>query len=213
MIQDSLQLLAIATPEEMIRYGGLALICAIVFIETGLLIGIIIPGGDSLLFTAGLLCATNVLQTDIYVLIPLLIISGILGDLLGYIIGRKMGRKLFQRKDSWIFKKKHLEKAEQFYKSKGKTAIIAGKFVPVIRTFNPLLSGVTKLDWHIYLLFTTVGTALWICTLVFGSYIIGKQFPELQNYMHVIIPIIILVSLIPLVLKYFKPDKAESASH
>lgn len=210
MIHDSLHLLAIASPEEMIRYGGLALICAIVFIETGLLLGIIIPGGDSLLFTAGLLCATNVLETNIYVLIPLLIVSGILGDLLGYIIGRKMGRKLFERKDSWIFKKKHLEKAEEFYKSKGKTAIIAGKFVPVIRTFNPLLAGVTKLDWHIYLLFTTVGTTLWICTLVLGSYLIGKQFPQLQNYMHFIIPIIILISLIPLVIKFFRPDPETS---
>jgi len=194
----------------MIRYGGLALICAIVFIETGLLLGIIIPGGDSLLFTTGLLCATNFIETDIYLLIPLLILSGILGDLLGYTIGKKMGKSLYKKQDSWFFKKKHLQKAEQFYKTKGKTAIIAGKFVPVIRTFNPLLAGISSVNLPLYILFTSIGTTLWICTLVLGAFFIGKRFPQLENYIHLIIPGIVLLSVIPLVIKYFQPDKADS---
>jgi len=194
----------------MIRYGGLALICAIVFIETGLLLGIIIPGGDSLLFTTGLLCATNYIQTNIYLLVPMLIISGILGDLLGYTIGKKMGKGLYKRHDSWYFKKKHLQSAEQFYKTKGKTAIIAGKFVPVIRTFNPLLAGVSNFNLPLYILFTSIGTTLWIGTLVLGAYILGKRFPELENYIHLIIPGIILLSMIPLVIKYFQQDKEDA---
>ena len=203
--------LAIPSPEEMIRYGGLALICAIVFIETGLLLGIIIPGGDSLLFTTGLLCATNILPTNIYLLIPLLIISGTLGDLLGYTIGKKMGKGLYKRQDSWYFKKKHLHSAEQFYKTKGRTAIIAGKFVPVIRTFNPLLAGVSNYNLPLYILSTFIGTTLWICTLVLGAYFIGKKFPELENYIHLIIPGIILLSIIPLLIKFFQRDKNMAA--
>jgi len=195
----------------MIRYGGIALICAIVFIETGLLLGIIIPGGDSLLFTTGLLCATNIIKTDIYLLLPLMIVSGILGDLLGYTIGKKMGKSFYKRQDSWIFKKKHLQQAEQFYQSKGRTAIIAGKFIPVIRTFNPLLAGVSNFNLPLYLVSTLIGTTLWICTLVLGAYIIGKKFPQLENYIHYIIPGIILLSVIPLVIKFFQRDHADAA--
>ena len=200
----------IPSPEEMIRYGGLALICAIIFIETGLLLGLVIPGGDSFLFTAGLLCATQVLPTSIFLLIPLLIVSGVLGDLLGYTIGKKLGRKLYSRPDTWIFKKKHLHKAEDFYKRKGKTAIIAGKFLSVVRTFNPLISGATAMPMGTYLAITSIGTALWICALVLTGYFIGLKFPWLKDYIQYIIPGIILVSITPLLIKFFRkksPDK------
>lgn len=200
-------LLALPSPEEMIRYGGLTLICLIVFVETGFLIGLVIPGGDSLLFTTGLLCATDVLKTDIYLLIPLLIVAGIAGDLLGYYIGQKMGPGLYKRRDSWLFKKKHLEKAEQFYREKGKTAIIAGKFVPVVRTFNPLLSGVSRLGLPVYLPITAIGTSLWICSLVLTGYFLGRRFPQIKEYIYFIIPAIIIISLIPLVIKYFRDKK------
>jgi len=103
-----------------------------------------------------------------------------------------------------VFQKKHLQKAEQYYNNNGKTAIIAGKFIPVIRTFNPLLSGISKISLPLYLIFTSIGTALWICTLVLGAYFVGKKFPELQNYLHLIIPGIIFLLLIPLVINYFQ---------
>jgi membrane-associated protein len=201
--------LSIPTPEEMIRYGGLLVICAIIFIETGLLLGLVVPGGDSFLFTAGLLCATQVLPTSIFLLIPLLILSGVLGDLLGYTIGKKIGRKLFSRPDSWIFKKKYLHKAEEFYQRKGKTAIIAGKFLSVIRTFNPLLSGVSHMPLGTYLAITSIGTALWINVLVLTGYFIGLQFPWLKDYVPYLIPAIILVSVLPLIIKYFRRDSPE----
>ena len=209
-MDDYILLLALPSPEEMIRYGGLALICAIVFVETGVLIGLVIPGGDSLLFTAGLLCATDVLKTDIYLLVPLLIVCGILGDLLGYSIGKKIGPKLYKRPDSWIFKKKHLEKAQRFYNEKGKAAIIAGKFVPIVRTFNPLLSGVSKLPLTIYLPITAIASILWICTLVLIGYFIGRRFPWVEQYIHYIIPAIIFASLLPLIINYFRKKKESS---
>jgi membrane-associated protein len=200
---------SIPSPEELIRYGGLALICAVIFIETGLLLGLVIPGGDSFLFTAGLLCATQVLPTNIFLLIPLLILSGVLGDLLGYSIGKSLGRKLFSRPDSWIFKKKHLQKAEEFYQRKGKTAIIAGKFLSVVRTFNPLLAGATRMPLGTYLAITAIGSTLWISVLVLTGYFIGLKFPWLKDYIHYLIPGIILVSVLPLVIKYFRKGSRE----
>jgi membrane-associated protein len=210
-MQELLLAFSIPSPEEIIRYGGLLLICAVIFIETGLLLGLVVPGGDSFLFTAGLLCATQVLPTSIYLLIPLLIVSGILGDVLGYTIGKKLGRKLFSRPDSWIFKKKHLQKAEEFYQRKGKTAIIAGKFLSVVRTFNPLLSGATRMPLGTYLRITSLGTTLWITAIVLTGYFIGLKFPWINDYISYIIPGIILVSVLPLIIKYFKKDAPAKA--
>lgn len=208
IMSESSILLAVPSPEEMIRYGGVALICAIVFIETGLLLGLIIPGGDSLLFTSGILVATYILESPVYMLIPLLIISGVAGDLLGYSIGKKLGPRLHNRPDSWIFKRKHLEKAETFYKEKGKMAIVAGKFVPVVRTFNPLLAGVSQMPLSVYIPITAVGTSLWICTLVLAGFYTGKQFPELKNYIHYLVPAIIFISVVPLAINYWRKKKA-----
>jgi membrane-associated protein len=201
----------IPNPEELIRSGGLVLICVVIFIETGLLLGLVVPGGDSFLFTAGLLCATQVLPTNIFLLVPMLIISGILGDLLGYTIGKNLGRKLFSRPDTWIFKKKHLRKAEDFYRRRGKTAIIAGKFLSVVRTFNPLLSGATRMPLGTYLPITSLGTTLWISIVVLLGYFTGRKFPWLKDYLPYLIPAIILVSLLPLLFKYLRHHFAAKA--
>jgi membrane-associated protein len=212
-MEELLLAFSFPSPEEMIRYGGLALICAVIFIETGLLLGLVIPGGDSFLFTAGLLCATEVLPTPILLLLPLLIVAGILGDLLGYSIGKKLGRKLYSRPDTWIFKKKHLRKAEQFYLRQGKTAIIAGKFMSVVRTFNPLISGATLLPLPTYMAITSLATALWISVLVLTGYFVGLKMPWLKDYLQFIVPGIILVSVSPLILKYCRkrPKKTHQA--
>jgi membrane-associated protein len=204
--------LSLPSPEELIRYGGLVILCVIVFIETGLLLGLVVPGGDSFLFTAGLLCATQVLPTSIFLLIPLLILSGILGDVLGYSIGKKLGRKLYSQPNTWIFKKKHLQKARQFYRRKGKTAIITGKFMPVVRTFNPLLSGATHMPLATYLAVTSFATALWVCTLVLAGYFAGLKLPWLKDYIQFLIPAIIIASVLPLLIRYLRQGASKSAS-
>lgn len=203
-METTLLALAMLSPEELIRYGGLALLCAVVFIETGLLLGLLVPGGDAFLFTAGLLCATGVLPVPVFLLIPLLLVSGILGDLLGYSIGRKLGQKLYSQPDNWIFKKRHLHKARQFYRRRGKTAIFVGKFMSVVRTFNPLLSGATRMPLTAYLAVTSLATALWINVLVLAGYFIGKKLPWLKDYIQFIIPCIILVSVLPLLVRYLR---------
>lgn len=199
-----------SSPENMIRYGGLTLILAVVFVETGLLIGLVIPGGDSLLLTVGLLAGANVLPYSLPLLLISMIAAGVAGDCLGYFIGKRMGKKLYHKQDTWYFKRKHLERAEKFYKEKGKLAIILGKFVPVVRTFNPLLAGVTKMPVGRFMLLSAVGTSLWIGVLVLGSFLLGKQFPQLKQYLHYAIPIIIFLSVLPGIYQYFKERKANT---
>ncbi len=201
-----------ASPENMIRYGGLALILAVVFVETGLLIGLVIPGGDSLLLATGLLAGADVLTVPLLVLLASMTAAGIAGDLLGFSIGRKMGKKLYHKQDTWYFKRKHLERAEKFYKEKGKSAIVLGKFVPVVRTFNPLLAGATGMEFSRFLLLSAMGTALWICSLVVASYYLGRQFPQLKDYLHYAIPVIIFLSVLPGIIQYFKEKKKNSTA-
>ncbi len=199
-----------SSPENMIRYGGLTLILLVVFVETGLLIGLVIPGGDSLLLATGLLAGADVLQVPVGVLLASMTAAGVAGDLLGFSIGRKMGKKLYHKEDTWYFKRKNLDRAEKFYREKGKSAIVLGKFVPVVRTFNPLLAGVTGMTLGRFLLLSLMGTALWICSLVLASYYLGQQFPQLKDYLHYAIPVIILLSILPGIVQYLKERKKES---
>lgn len=194
----------------MIRYGGLALILAVVFVETGLLIGLVIPGGDSLLLATGLLAGADVLTIPLGLLLISMTAAGVAGDLLGYSIGKKMGKKLYKKEDTWYYKRKHLDKAEKFYKEKGKSALILGKFVPVVRTFNPLLAGATSMELPRFVALSAVGTALWVCSLVVASYYLGRQFPQLKDYLHYAIPIIIGLSILPGIIQYFKERNAKT---
>ncbi|WP_205501943.1 DedA family protein [Rufibacter psychrotolerans] len=193
-----------SSPENMIRYGGLTLILAVVFVETGLLIGLVIPGGDSLLLTTGLLAGADVLSIPLVALLASMTAAGVAGDLMGFSIGKRMGKKLYRKKDTWYFKRHHLERAQKFYKEKGKLAIIMGKFVPVVRTFNPLLAGVTGMPLGRFVLLSVVGTTLWICSLVLVSYYLGRQFPQLKEYLHYAIPAIIFLSVLPGIVQYLK---------
>lgn len=200
-----------SSPENMIRYGGLTLILAVVFVETGLLIGLVIPGGDSLLLATGLLAGADILSVPLPLLLGSMTLAGIAGDILGFSIGRRMGKKLYRKKDSWYFKRKHLERAEKFYREKGKTAIILGKFVPVIRTFNPLLAGATGMPFSRFLWMSAMGTTLWIFALVLISYYLGQQFPVLKEYLHYAIPVIIFLSILPGLVQYVKERKRNNS--
>ncbi|QHL88954.1 DedA family protein [Nibribacter ruber] len=197
-----------SSPENMIKYGGMALILSVMFVETGLLIGLVIPGGDSLLLATGLLAGADVLTVPLGVLLISMTAAGIAGDLLGFSIGRKMGKKLYKKEDTWYFKRRHLDKAQKFYQEKGKSAVILGKFVPVVRTFNPLLAGATGMELSRFLVVSALGTALWVCSLVVSSYYLGRQFPQLKEYLHYAIPIIIALSILPGIIQYFKERNA-----
>ncbi|MEZ7893107.1 MAG: VTT domain-containing protein [Candidatus Wallbacteria bacterium] len=182
--------------DELIRWGGLTVLTAIVFSETGLLIGFFLPG-DSLLVTAGVLASKGIL--DINHLILLLCAAAIIGDSVGYSIGYKAGPKLFTREDSLLFKKSHLIKTKKFYEKYGGKTIILARFVPLIRTFAPVIAGVAEMHYTKFLIYNVIGGIGWVCSMCLIGYFIGTRFP-----LNVVVPIVIFISLLPIVFEYVK---------
>jgi membrane-associated protein len=198
----------LTNPESIIHYGGLALLLFIVFAETGLLIGFFLPG-DSLLFIAGLLCATNyeLMNVDIQTLILELTAAAIIGNIVGYLFGRKVGERLFRKEDSLIFKKKYIEVTRSFYARHGGKALILGRFLPIIRTFVPILAGVIQVDMKRFLLYNVIGAVLWVSSLTFTGYYLGQRFPFVKQYLGWIVIGLIIITLIPVIQTYVKEKK------
>jgi len=178
-----------------------------VFIETGLLVGLVIPGGESLLFSAGLLAGSKILDINIIFLITFISLAAFIGDLTGYTIGKKLGREHFLKKDSFFFRQKNLFKAEKFYQKYGISAIIFGRFLPFIRTFNPLLSGITGMEFRKFFIATGCACLLYVNATLLAGYFIGKNFPQVKKYFFLIIPAIILLMLIPVIRGFIKENK------
>ena len=195
----------LTNPESIIQYGGLWLLLFVVFAETGLFIGFFLPG-DSLIFISGLLCATkpHLLNTSIFVLIGLLIGSAVLGNIVGYWFGKKTGENLFQKKDTFLFRKKHLETTKLFYSKHGGKALILGRFLPIIRTFAPILAGVIQVDFKRFMFYNMVGAILWITSLSSLAFFLGKEFPQIENYIGYIVIGLITITTIPVLLTYLK---------
>lgn len=192
-------------PEKILYEGGIYLVAFIIFAETGLFVGFFLPG-DSLLFITGLFVGLGKIKASIYMVIPVLIAMAILGNMTGYYFGRWAGKGLYNRKDSWLFKKKYLTMTENYYGRHGVKTIFLGRFIPIIRTFAPILAGVIKMDAKKFFLFTIVGAVAWITTFTligwFCTGITGVQ----ENLKWIVIGLI-LVTLIPVALTYFKERK------
>lgn len=167
---------------HLIEYGGLFLILAVIYVETGFFLGFVLPGGDYLLFAAGIFCGTHFLDIPIYWLIPLLIVAAFLGDITGYFKGKWLGDKLFTGNESRFFKKEYLERGSHFYHHYGVRAFIMGRFMPVIRTLVPMIAGASAFPFKRFLLFNALGAIVWIGTLVPLGYYIGKAYPGVINY-------------------------------
>lgn len=194
-------------PESIIQYGGLALLLFVVFAETGLLIGFFLPG-DSLIFISGLICVSKpeLLEVNIFVLILLLSLAAILGNIAGYWFGYKVGPPLFQRKDSLIFKKHYLIVTEKFYKNNGGKTLIIGRFLPIIRTFAPILAGVIKVDFKKFMFYNITGAFAWIGLLASIGYYLGSYEWVQKNVGYIVIGLVI-ITLIPLVSTYLKEKR------
>ena len=184
--------------ESLIRYGGLLLLFLSVFCQTGLFFCFFIPSGG-LLFTAGVFVATGDLHENVFIVCGLLIIASELGNITGYWFGRKAGPLMYKRKESGFFKRRHLETAEAFYKKHGNIALAAGLFFPIIRTFSPIVAGVIKLDFRRFVLFTFLGSVLWIICFVVAGYLVGIM-PFLKQYLKYIVIGIIVVVTIPVII-------------
>lgn len=184
--------------ESMIRYGGLFILFLAVFCQTGLFFCFFIPSGG-LLFTAGVFVATGDLRENLLVVCSLLIIASVAGNITGYWFGRKAGPMLYRWKDSRFFKRKYIDKAESFYRKHGHIALAAGLFFPIIRTFSPVVAGVIKLSFRRFLLFTFIGSVLWISTFVIAGYLVGIM-PFLRQYLKFIVIGIILCVTTPILI-------------
>jgi len=190
-------------PEKIIHVGGLALVTAIIFAETGLMFGFFLPG-DSLLFTVGLFCALEILPVPIGWVILALSAAAIVGDQVGYWTGRLLGQRLFEKRETWFFKRKYLEQTRAFYNRWGKSAIILGRYVPIVRTFAPILAGVVGFSPRQFIVYNATGGILWIVSLTLAGYGLGSAFPWLRKYIEVIALGIIVLSLLPILRTYLK---------
>ncbi len=184
-------------PESIISYGGLTLLLFVVFAETGLLIGFFLPG-DSLIFISGLICRTkpDLLTPNIFLLLLLLATAAVLGNMFGYWFGWKVGPPLFKRKDSFIFKKRYLETTKAFYEKNGGKTLILGRFLPIIRTFAPILAGIIKIPFSRFMLYNVIGAIAWIGSLGLAGYYLGAFFWVRENIGWIVI-FLIIITLIP----------------
>ncbi len=183
---------------KAVGYAGIALA---IFSESGVLFGIFFPG-DSLLFTSGLIASQGFL--NIFILIPLIVVSAILGDTVGYWFGAKVGTRLFTREDSFFFKKRHAEKTRDFYGKYGTKAVFLSRFIPIIRTIAPILAGVAKMNYAKFLKYNVAGGILWGAGITLIGYFLGSAFPGTQKYLTLIIAVIIVVSFAPIIFEIVK---------
>lgn len=191
--------------DKVIIGGGLIAIGATVFAESGLLIGFFLPG-DTLLFGAGIIAAQGTL--NIYWLLLVVIIAAIVGDNVGYSIGRRTGKRLFKKNDSILFRKEHIEKAELFYEKHGGKTIIMARFIPVVRTFAPMVAGMGKMSRQRFMLFNIVGGILWGGGLTLAGFWFGSKVPWVEQYITPIILGVVLISITGSLAHVFKEKDA-----
>ncbi|MDB4893332.1 MAG: putative rane protein [Gemmatimonadetes bacterium] len=182
--------------QQLVRLGGYVGLTAIIFAETGLLVGFFLPG-DSLLVTAGLLSTQTQFGLNVWLLGALLTVAAILGNTVGYAIGWYSGPKLFKRDDSLLFKKKHLIRANEFFLKHGGKALVIARFMPIVRTFVPVVAGLGRMPLRTYTLYNVVGAVLWIWSMLFIGYFLGRLIPGVENHITKVILVVIFLSLLP----------------
>lgn len=186
---------------KTIGYVGIA---GIVFAETGLFIGFFLPG-DSLLFTAGFLASQGFF--DIAVLIFVAFPAAIAGDSFGYAFGRKVGPRIFTREDSLLFHKDHVERTRTFFERHGAKTIVLARFLPIVRTFAPVLAGVGKMHYPTFLVYNVVGAGLWAIGIPLAGYFLGRSIPGVDRYLIPIVLLVIILSVLPSTLHVIRDEK------
>jgi membrane-associated protein len=194
--------------DALVRWGGYAVLAAIVFTETGLLIGFFLPG-DSLLITAGLVAATGAL--NIWWLNLLLIVAAVVGDSTGYAIGRRMGPRLFTREKSLLFNPKHVERTRRFYARHGAKTIVIARFVPIVRTFAPVVAGVGEMEYRRFLTYNIVGGVGWVVSMTWAGYLLAHAIPNIGRHIHIVVVVVIVLSVIPIVIEILRERRRGAA--
>lgn len=189
-------------PDFLINTFGLPGVLLIVFAETGLLIGFFLPG-DSLLFTTGLLVTTGQLKVSLGLVCTLVALAAIIGDQVGYLFGRKVGPSLFKRPDSRFFKQENVEKAHEFFEKYGPKSLILARFVPVVRTFTPIIAGVSRMNYRSFITFNIIGGVIWGVGVTLLGAVLGK-IDFVREHIEAILILIVLISVLPIVIEYLR---------
>ena len=200
--------------EWIIEYGGLYILLLVIFAETGLFVGFLFPG-DSLLFAAGIYVddlAKEFFDVHWSIILILVMIASILGNMVGYWFGRKAGPLLYERRETWLFKRKHLVRATDFYHKYGKATIFLAKYLPIIRTFAPIVAGIVKMDRPVFMFYNIVGSICWVASMMMGGYFLESWVQSrwgfsLKDHIEGITIAIILVTTLPVLYKLFLGKK------
>ena len=185
----------------LIKWAGYFGMTAIVFAETGLLFGFFLPG-DSLLVTAGLVSARGLL--DVYLLGMMLHVAAICGNSAGYLIGRSTGPRIFTRENSFLFNKKHILRAQDFYAKHGRKTMILAQFVPIIRTFAPIVAGVGRMPYRQFVTISVLGTFLWVWSMLFTGYFLGRYIPGIDSHIEIVVLVVIFLSILPGIISWWR---------
>jgi membrane-associated protein len=196
---------------ETIAAAGYVVIIFVVFAETGLAAGFFLPG-DSLLFVAGLFAADG--KFNLFALLIGVFLAAVIGDAVGYFTGAKMGPRLFKRQKSLLFRPSHLQKAQAFYEKYGGKTIIIARFVPIVRTFAPIVAGAAQMPYRQFVVFNIIGGFLWVFSMILGGFFLGRAFPALREHIEIVVIVIVTLSLMPPVIEYLKArrEKARAAA-
>ena len=199
---------SIFNPEAVIRYGGITILCLTIFAETGLFFCFFFPG-DSLVFTAGVLTATQTLPYHWSIVLSLMILSAILGNLVGYWFGKRTGKLLMTRRDTIFFRKEYITTAENFYGRYGGMALVLGRFLPILRTFAPIVAGVIELPFRRFFFYSSFGAVIWVFPIGGAGYFLGKiQF--VQNNLGYIILAMVIGITSPVIYKVLKERRKQN---
>jgi membrane-associated protein len=206
---------------ETIAAAGYFVLIFVVFAETGLAAGFFLPG-DSLLFVAGLFAADGKFilfsslgqEMNLVILLFSVFVAAVVGDAVGYLTGSKLGPRLFKRQKSLLFKPSHLQKANAFYEKYGGKTIIIARFVPIVRTFAPIVAGAAKMPYKTFVVYNVVGGFLWVFSMILAGYFLGRAFPFLREHLEIVVIVIVLLSLTPAVIEIVRArrEKARTAA-
>lgn len=187
--------------DGLVRWGGYMGVALIIFAETGLFFGFFLPG-DSLLVTAGLFAGKG--DLNVVLLFVLTALAAIVGDATGFEIGRVSGRAIFSRPNSRLFKKEHVERTRVFYERYGGKTIILARFMPIIRTFAPVVAGVAGMEYRTFALYNITGGIAWVGSMIGIGYVLGRTIPRIDQYIHILVLVIIFLSFLPGIISYLR---------
>lgn len=188
---------------------GVLAVLLVIYAESGLLIGFFLPG-DSLLFTAGFLASQHILNINIHLFVLLLFLAAVLGDNTGYAFGSKVGRKLFERKSSRFFHQENLQRAEAFYEKHGAKTIVLARFIPFVRTFAPIIAGISKMRYREFIAYNLLGSALWVASFTYLGYYAGDVVKKLGINIEVAAIVIVILSILPGIIHVLRQPEARS---